>query len=405
MPQKISNVPYGPSWDGSMDAPTQNAVYDKVQSIGVGADFSGMINAANYPNLQAAADVAFGPISAPHGTANVTGNKVLFIPNGIWLPPIPGAPVLDLKYLHGGRILGAGRFVTKLRQNVDGVPTIRTNGCGYSHFEGFMMEGGPQGTLFDLDWDGTAGGAALQSVTFTDLEFAYSKFGLLIASSAHQGDTMAIHNCFFIGQSEAGLMAATFNTLGIQVFGGDFQGCKRGIWCGAGAVETIHGPSFQQSSECDILISGGASYNCYSIKGVSSESQNFIVNDGGLNLDIAGCTHRPSVDGTFLRQVGGIANLRVCRSTKGVITSKYWAQMGIANCGFDKNYADVILYEQPWAMPHNSFNTCTEIENTWFGDQEIRRRRNIGFLPPDSPLPPEQAIIIKSYDYNVTEVA
>src|SRR5262249_31063881 len=41
-----------------------------------------------------------------------------------------------------------------------------TNGCGYARFEGMRLTAASGGKSFDLDWDGSAGGPALQSNTF-----------------------------------------------------------------------------------------------------------------------------------------------------------------------------------------------------------------------------------------------
>src|SRR5262249_38401682 len=112
--------------------------------------------------LQAALDHCFGPADAPHGTANVRQNKVLYIPPGHYKITAP----LTVKYLHGGRIAGAGRFVTQIENVTPSSSVLATNGCGYSRFEGMRLTAASGGKSFDLDWDGSAGGPALQSNTF-----------------------------------------------------------------------------------------------------------------------------------------------------------------------------------------------------------------------------------------------
>ena len=112
--------------------------------------------------LQAALDFCFGPANAPHGTAGVYQNKALWIPAGHYKITAP----LTVKYLHGARIIGAGRFVTQIENVTPGSSVFVTNGCGYSRFEGMRLTSAAGGKSFDLDWDGSAGGPALQSNTF-----------------------------------------------------------------------------------------------------------------------------------------------------------------------------------------------------------------------------------------------
>src|SRR5262245_45722116 len=112
--------------------------------------------------LQAAIDHCFGSSDAPHGTANVRQNKALYIPPGHYKITAP----LTMKYLHGVRLVGAGRFVTQIENVTAGSSVFATNGCGYSRFEGMRLTAAAGGKSFDLDWDGSAGGPALQSNTF-----------------------------------------------------------------------------------------------------------------------------------------------------------------------------------------------------------------------------------------------
>jgi hypothetical protein len=112
--------------------------------------------------LQAALDYCFGPSDAPHGTSNVHQNKALYIPPGHYKITAP----LAVKYLHGGRVIGAGRFVSHIENVTPGSSVFVTNGCGYSRFEGVRLTAPSGAKCFDLDWDGSPGGAALQGNTF-----------------------------------------------------------------------------------------------------------------------------------------------------------------------------------------------------------------------------------------------
>ena len=298
-------------------------------------DFKGVVNAGDYPTLQAAADAAFGTLASPHGTANVTQNKLLYIPNGIYLPPFSGAPVLDLRYLHGGRIVGAGRFCTKLRQNVAGTPVIRTNGCGYSHFGGFLLEGSPESTLFDLNWDGTAGGAALQSNTFEDLLFLNGNFGINIGAGGFMGSENIFENCFWQSNVVAGLMNSGFNALQQTVLGGNFQNCGIGVWVAVGSVNVIHGVGFQQSADCDIKTSGSAN-NQMSVVGCRTESTNFIRNDGSHTLTVDSCGQWNNTPGDFVTSSGGLATLKSVYSKAGRCKASAWAEFSIENGNFHR---------------------------------------------------------------------
>jgi len=81
--------------------------------------------------LQAALDHCFGSTGTPHGTAGVYQNKALWVPAGHYKITAP----LTVKYLHGARIMGAGRFVTHIENVTSSSSVFVTNGCGYSRFE------------------------------------------------------------------------------------------------------------------------------------------------------------------------------------------------------------------------------------------------------------------------------
>ena len=337
-------------------------------------DFKGVVNAGDYPSLQAAANVAFGPVESPHGTANVLSNKVLYIPNGVYTPPFSGAPVLDLRYLHGGHIVGSGRDTTRLRQNVAGVPVIRTNGCGYSHFGGFLLEGSPESTILDLNWDGTAGGPALQSNSFEDVSFLNGNNGIDIGRSGFMGSENSFLNCYWQSQTNAGFRTLNANALQQTILGGNFQNCARGIWVQAGSVPVVNGTGFQLSQYADIQIEQTPS-NKMSVVGCRTESLNFIINNGGHGMHVSACTQRSNGAGYFFAATGGQHVLSACETTDGNILAKYWAQIRIENSGFIRE--DWLESYQPWFFPNNSRSSCVEVENLTYGwpQKEIRRRR------------------------------
>jgi hypothetical protein len=158
--------------------------------------------------LQAALDHCFGSAGAPHGTAGVYQNKALYVPPGHYKITAP----LTVKYLHGGRIIGAGRFVTQI-ENTAGSSVFITNGCGYSRFEGMRLTGAAGARIFDLDWDNSAGGPALQSNTFADLFLDGGAIGIEIGRSGFMGSENLFLNCFWLSCSTAGLLTSNANAL------------------------------------------------------------------------------------------------------------------------------------------------------------------------------------------------
>jgi Pectate lyase superfamily protein len=73
--------------------------------------------------LQAALDHCFGSAGAPHGTAGVYQNKALYVPPGHYKITAP----LTVKYLHGGRIIGAGLRSRTKQRPVRRSPSIRSS--------------------------------------------------------------------------------------------------------------------------------------------------------------------------------------------------------------------------------------------------------------------------------------
>jgi hypothetical protein len=101
--------------------------------------------------IQAAVDYCYGSSSDPHGTEKVNTNRVLHLPPGNYRITSP----IRFAKLHGARIIGSGRFVTKI-VNVAGSSVFATNGCGYSHFEGMYLKAADKSSpVFDFNWDGT----------------------------------------------------------------------------------------------------------------------------------------------------------------------------------------------------------------------------------------------------------
>src|SRR6516165_9456184 len=160
---------------------------------------------------------------------------------------------------------------------------------------------------------------------FADMFFDGGSIGVEIGHSGFMGSENLFLNCFWLSCSTAGLLTSNANALQQTVIGGNFQGCNRAIFAGAGSVPTIHGVGFQTSADCDIYT-GSASNNAMSVSGCRSESTNFINNAGGQALTVDGCSHIGSADGYFVSQAGGQLSVRGCLSTRGAFFPRNWGQ-------------------------------------------------------------------------------
>jgi hypothetical protein len=283
--------------------------------------------------LQAAADFCFGPPTAPHGTPAVGSNRVLRIPQGRYKISSP----IQIAKLHGGRIIGAGRFVTQIT-NVAGGPVFVTNGCGYSHFEGMYLEAsGKSATVFDLNWDGTAGGAALQSNTFVDMLFNGGGIGVDIGAGSYMGSENLFVNCYWIAQATAALKTSNFNALQNTVIGGNIQNCNIGIWVQRGSVPVVESVGFQQSRDWDIRVDNSAN-DTLSVIGCRTESSNFVRVYNGVHAYLLGCSQTEAGPaGYFLRPAGCPVTVERCISLRGKIALSSEARLTVRGCSFGQS--------------------------------------------------------------------
>src|SRR5262249_52423200 len=183
--------------------PNSGVVSVKDPQFGAIGDF----RADDTKAIQAAADYCFGPPTDPHGTAKVSANHVLYFPPGIYKITAP----IKLAKLHGARVIGSGRFVTKII-NAAGGSVLATNGCGYSHFEGMYLQAADKSSpVFDLNWDGKVGGPALQSNSFIEMFFDGGATGVDIGAGGFMGSENIFINCFWIYCAVAGLKTSNFN--------------------------------------------------------------------------------------------------------------------------------------------------------------------------------------------------
>ena len=291
--------------------------------------------------IQAAVDYCFGSRSSPHGTAQVNSNQILLFPPGNYRISAP----IHFEKLHGGRVLGSGRFVTKVTNNKGGSVFV-ANGCGYSHFEGLYLHSeGRTAAVFNLDWDGTAGGAALQSNAFIDVLFDGGSFGIEIGTDGHMGSENIFVNCYWIYSAVAGLKTSNFNALQNTVIGGNMQSCNIGIWIERGSVCVIEGVGFQQSRDWDVRVDNSAN-DTINIIGCRTESSNFVQLRNSVHACIVGCTQTEAGQpGIFLQPNDSPVTVERSVSLKGQVQLSSAPRLTVRGCSFGRKdwlqYGDI----------------------------------------------------------------
>jgi hypothetical protein len=305
--------------------------------------------------IQAAIDHCFGAQSEPHGQA-AHRNKVLFFPPGQFKITSP----LLLSRVQGGRILGSGRFVTKI-VNQAGSSVFITNGCQYSHFEGMELVGTGGSTVFDLSWDGAV--VALQSNTFADIFFAGGAIGVNIGGGGYMGSENLFLNCFWGSNRTAGLVTSNFNALQNTIIGGNFQTCGIGVWILKGSVPLIASVGFQQSTTCDILLQNSA-HDTITVDGCRTESPNFFkVTHGNPHFSLRGCSHTVAgnAEGDFANVNASTTGLvESCVSVAGRMVLQQDCRVKVANSSFGRT---------DWiSIAHAGTGMQIELENIQFGN-------------------------------------
>ena len=255
---------------------------------------------------QAAADVCFGPASAPNGSSNSSLNKELHFGNGVFT--FTGE--VYLRSVQGGKITGAGRFATKINQTA-AAPAFRTNGMAYTRISDMIITGTVATTvLFDLDWDNT-GGVALQSNTFENVYFKGSNVvinGVRIGETGFMGSENLFINCFW-ETFDYGINIRNFNALQNTLIGGNIQGCRlRGVLVFRGSC-MLYSVGFQNdlgATGSDQVTLGGwdvefqnSANDVSVIDGCRSESLRLCQASNNHNVQIRTCSIVPSRVGTW----------------------------------------------------------------------------------------------------------
>lgn len=310
------------------DSP-QNVGFVSVKDAQFGARGDGSDDTAA---IQAAVNFCFGSLADPHGSAMMSRNAVLYFPSGIYRINKP----IELAKLQGCRIIGSGRFTTQIVNESAG-PVLRTNGCSYSHFEGmYLRASDKESAVFDLNFDGTPGAAALQSNTFFDMFFDSGAYGVDIGAGGYMGSENIFINCFWYRSATAGLKISNFNACQNTVVGGNIQACNMGIWVQRGSVTVIESVGFQVQKEWDIRVDNSAN-DTMNVIGCRTESPNFIQLKNYVHAVVLGCTQAaPSDRGTFLQPAGCPATVERCVSINGQINLEAEARLTVRGCSFGR---------------------------------------------------------------------
>jgi hypothetical protein len=316
-----------PAWGANPPLAPSNDVINVKAMFGAAGDGAKDDTAA----IQAAIDYCFGTQSDPHGQA-AHKNRILFFPPGQFKIFSP----LLLSRVHGGRVLGSGRFVTKI-SNEAGGSVFTTNGCQYSHFEGMELQGTENATVFDLSWDGAV--VALQSNTFMDIFFAGGAIGMNIGRGGFMGSENLFLNCFWGANKTAGLVTSNFNALQNTIVGGNFQTCGVGVWVSKGSVPLIASVGFQQSATCDILLENSA-HDTMTVDSCRTESRHFFkVPHGNPHFNVRGCSHinAENIEGDFVSVNGSSTGvIESCVSVTGRIVFLQNSRVRIAYSSFGR---------------------------------------------------------------------
>ena len=282
--------------------------------------------------IQAAADYCYGSPADPHGTEKVNANSVLQFPPGTYRITAP----IKFAKLHGARIVGSGRFVTKII-NVAGGSVFATNGSGYSHFEGMYLQASDKSSaVFDLNWDGKPGGSALQSNSFIEMFFDGGATGVDIGAGGHMGSENIFINCFWIYCAAAGLKTSNFNALQNTLVGGNLQACNIGIWVSRGSVCVIESVGFQLSKQWDIRVDNSAN-DTLNVIGCRTESSNFVQVENFVHTYILACSQTEAgAAGYFLRPSGCPTTVERCVSINGQISLSADARLTVRGSSFGR---------------------------------------------------------------------
>jgi Pectate lyase superfamily protein len=276
--------------------------------------------------IQAAIDFSFGPASAPNGTSYYL-NHPLYFPAGQYMIKSP----LIFTKVQGARVTGDGRFATTIT-NTSGTGVIATNGCSYSHWEGIALMGTGSATIFDLNWDNTPGGDALQSNTFQDMSFSGGNISIDIGEDGYMGSENLFLNCKWIWQKVASVKTSNYNALQNTIVGGNISHSAIGVWMHFGTV-SLYNVGFQASEHYDVQVDNSA-HAAIVISGTRTESTNFFLGTNGMNIKLEGVSQDNTAPGIFVNHSGQVS-IDGCHSVNGKITGNMIGSIQSSTFGRD----------------------------------------------------------------------
>jgi hypothetical protein len=272
---------------------------DIVNVLDYGADPTNTNDSA--PAFQAAFDAAFGSSSSPHGSANATSNRPVFIPNGSYKLN----STLNLTRVVGGYIYGAGSGATILNRASGTLLSI--NGAANLIVErlSLVCGGTSVGNIpIDLDWDNVAGGDGLHNNVFCDLLIQNCNIGIRIAHTGNGGANNLFQHCT-IANMVTGIDAqAASATNNVTILGGGSTLSAPGqvYWSSSGSINVFE-PSIGDSDPTN-----GA---CYGVR----------VDSGLPVCVVGGRSEYNSRNGTtnanFLKVTSGLVAVRAFNMASG----------------------------------------------------------------------------------------
>lgn len=300
----VSPFTYGAIADGSSHP--LSGVYGSLGAAQMVYPFATALSQElDYCACRAAANVALGSPGNEHAYTLARLNKTLYFPPGDYQF---GEDTLTLCNVVGGRIVGGGRFTTRITANGS---CLRFDGLWYSAVDGMALVSG--GSAPALDVDGNVPGHAydtrgVQGNTFSNLyidggnglyAFAMCRQG----QSGGQGSENVFINVHLVRGSEACYYQYGYNALANQFIGGNIQDyTKHGIKLVAGSL-SVYGTGFQSThgytqimnDGWDISAQDAGSFDLIIVQGVRTESLRLYKGGGSQIADIQACQQNPAL--------------------------------------------------------------------------------------------------------------
>src|SRR5438309_2080805 len=176
--------------------------------------------------IRALVAACFGPPEAPNSVNSAYLNRKMLVGPGVF--PIDDTVLLNR--LCNAEIETAGAIHTKFVAVKANTPIFRTNGLAYSRIRNLSLTTrAPQNEsspLFDCDFDGASGTAALQNNTFEKLSIDCADLadvGFAYARSGHMGSETQFLQPSIHRSRKAAFRQDSYNALNNRILGGNFS--------------------------------------------------------------------------------------------------------------------------------------------------------------------------------------